>query len=510
MMKRSSSISLTEQFSEINVFFCMRLKFLAKNTHTMKNKYYLLLALISLVCFWSACQISQAEAETGDRPPSAAEQRFTQYCSGCHGAQMQMFVDRKWKHGKELDSIMASIKHGYADMGMPAFDSTFTEEEIQELALYIVDGIENMDIYISEEDKPESNIFPTESDFALRVDTIATGLEIPWGIAFLPDGGMLINDRNGKMYRMNEEGEKKEVANVPEVKFKGQGGLLDVELHPDFQENSVIYFTYSKIINDTLATTAIHRATLDGYTLTDGEDIFQAAPASTKSHHYGSRLEFDKDGYLFFTVGDRGARDVNPQNLDNHCGKVHRIMDDGSIPEDNPFANTEGAMGSIWSYGHRNPQGLAMHPTTGQIWEHEHGPRGGDELNLIEKALNYGWPVISYGINYDGTTFTQITEKEGMEQPVTYWVPSIAACGMTFINSDKYPGWENFILVGSLRYNYLNLCKMEGNKVASEEILMKNVGRMRTVEMGPDGYFYFGVEDPGMVMRAVPIPLDES
>ncbi len=477
-----------------------------KLINTMKKYSYLLL-LLPLVILWSSCQDtgSGEEAVAVAEPPSEVELRYTQYCSGCHGVQVQAMVDRKWKHGQELDSIINSIKHGYADMGMPAFDSTFTEEEITELASFIVDGLENMVVYDFQEEKPESNVFETEAEFALRTDTVATDLEIPWGIAFLPDGGMIINDRNGTMYRLNAEGEKREVANVPPVKYKGQGGLLDIELHPNFEENAILYFTYSKIINDSLATTAIHKAKLEEYALVDGEDIFEALPHSTKNHHYGSRLEFDKDGYLFFTVGDRGARDVNPQNLDNHCGKVHRINEDGSIPEDNPFVNTENAMGSIWSFGHRNPQGLAMHPETGHIWEHEHGPRGGDEVNLIEKSLNYGWPVISYGINYNGTTFTQITEKEGMEQPVHYWVPSIAACGMSFVKGDKYPGWENQLLVGSLRYNYLNLCKMEGNEIVSEEILMKNVGRLRSVEVGPDGYIYIGVEDPGMVLRAVPV-----
>jgi len=456
--------------------------------------------LLVIACTQNSSEVQEPETED----ISAVQARYTQYCSGCHGVQMQAFADRKWEHGKTHDSIMMSIKQGYADAGMPAFDSTFSEDEVDQLASYILEGIQNVAVYDFEEERPTSNIFPTEAGFSLQLDTIATGMEIPWGMDFLPDGGMLITDRNGKLYRTTLAGIKQEVTGVPPVRYKGQGGLLDVILHPDFENTGWIYLSYSKIKEDTLGTTAIYRAKLKGNQLIEGEDIFVALPYSTKSHHYGSRFEF-KDEYLFFTVGDRGSRDVNPQNLDNHCGKVHRIYDDGSIPQDNPFVEVEGAMPSIWSFGHRNPQGLAMHPETGDIWEHEHGPRGGDEINLIERGLNYGWPVISYGINYDGTTFTQLTEKEGLEQPIHYWVPSIAACGMTFINSDKYPGWENHLLVGSLRYKYLNLCKMEGPSVVSEEILLKNIGRLRSVEMGPDGYIYVGVEDPGAVYRLMPV-----
>jgi len=216
-------------------------------------------------------------------------------------------------------------------------------------------------------------------------------------------------------------------------------------------------------------------------------------------------MEFDREGYLYFSVGDRGNRDRNPQTLDNHCGKIHRVNDDGSIPEDNPFAGTEGAMASIYSYGHRNPQGVIMHPETGEIWTHEHGPRGGDEINVINPGKNYGWPVISYGINYDGTIFTSSTEEEGMEQPLHYWVPSIAPCGMDFITGDRYPQWEGNLLVGSLKYQYLNMCVIKDGKVVSEEMLLKNIGRLRNVKMGPDGYIYVGVEEPGTIYRLVPV-----
>ena len=472
----------------------------------MKIQHTTLTGIVGILAVMIACNAPQTQtAEVEDAAPSVVETQFTQFCSGCHGAQMQAFADRKWKHGKTKDSIMLSIRSGYADAGMPSFDSTFSQDEVAALADYILEGIDKVALYDFKDEKPTSNIFATEAGFSLQLDTIATGLESPWGMTFLPGGDMLITDKNGTLYRASEGSPLQEISGVPPVLYKRQGGLLDIELHPDFENNAWVYLSYSKMINDTLSTTGIYRAELSGNSLVNGADIFVANSESTTNIHYGSRLEFDQDGYLFFSVGDRRNRDVNPQSLSSDCGKIHRVNDDGSIPEDNPFVNTPDARPSIWSYGHRNPQGVAMHPVTGEIWEHEHGPRGGDEINWIRKGLNYGWPIISYGINYNGTTFTTLTEKEGMEQPQHYWVPSIGACGMTFIDSDKYPGWENQLLVGSLRFQYLNLCKLEGDKIASEEILLKNIGRLRSVEVSPEGYIYVGVEDPGTVYRLMPV-----
>ncbi len=436
-----------------------------------------------------------------------AQTNFKTYCSGCHGEQMQAFVDRQWKHGNEKADIIKSITNGYPEQGMPTFGKVFKEEEIENLATYILTGIENVDLYAFQEETLKSDTFLTESlDFNL--DTIASNLGSPWGMAFLPDGDMLITEKAGTLHRLTADRELQTIAGTPEVLYMGQGGLLDVALHPDFENNGWVYLSYSifKVEGqDTLSTTAITRAKLEGNQLTQSEKIFEALPYSKTRHHYGSRLQFDNDGYLFFSVGDRGNRDENPQSLDNHCGKIHRIKDDGGIPEDNPFVNQPDAMATIYSYGHRNPQGVALNPSTGVIWAHEHGPRGGDEVNIIQKAKNYGWPVISYGINYDGTTFTQQTEKEGMEQPILYWVPSIAPSGMAFVQGDRYKSWEGNLLVGSLRFKYLNRCKVEGNKIVREEILMKNIGRVRNVKMGPDGYIYVAVESPGAIYKLVPL-----
>jgi glucose/arabinose dehydrogenase len=438
---------------------------------------------------------------------SAAKASYTEYCAGCHGEQMQAFVDRKWKYGKSDDDLFKAIKEGYTEDGMPSYDTTFTDEAIHELVAYIQTGIANVDQYQFEEAEKPTGVIRTE-EMSLRLDTVVSGLSIPWGMTFLPDGDLLFTEREGALYRFTEGSEPEKISGLPEVLAMGQGGLLDVELHPQFATNNWIYLSYSKPKKEngeTLGTTAVMRAKLVGNQLSEQEVIFEALPYSKTRHHYGSRLEFDPEGYLFISVGDRGNRDQNPQNLDNYCGKIHRVYDDGRIPEDNPFVNQAGAVPSIYSYGHRNPQGLSRHPQTGVMWDHEHGPRGGDEVNRIEKGKNYGWPVISYGINYNGTTFTNQTEAAGMEQPDLYWVPSIAPCGSTFVTGDSYPAWKGDLLVGSLRFKYLNRCIMEDGKIIGEEKLFKNIGRIRAVEMGRDGYIYVSVENPGIIFRVVPV-----
>jgi len=429
---------------------------------------------------------------------------YAEYCSGCHGIKMDAFVDRAWKHGKTDQDLYKAIKFGYEDEGMPAYEVTFSERELEELVDFIQEGIANVDEYDFENRKNKSNVYPSE-ELTVALDTVSTGVDVPWGLTFLPNGDLLITERSGKIYRQSNT-ELTELTGAPDVVSGGQGGMLDIELHPNHETNGWIYIAYSQRNPDKRreSATSVLRAKLTGDEFTDHEVIFTALPYSSKKLHFGSRLEFDRDGYLYVSVGDRFNRDVNPQNLDNHCGKIHRINDDGSIPDDNPFVNTEGAMPSIFSYGHRNPQGVAMHPETGVIWSHEHGPRGGDEINIIQESKNYGWPVVSYGINYNGTTFTEKTQQEGMEDPVMYWLPSIGVCGMSFVKSDLYPGWKNNLLSGSLRFKYLERAVIEGDKVVHTEKLLPNIGRLRTVEVGPDGYIYVAVEDPGYVFRLLP------
>ncbi|WP_370104841.1 PQQ-dependent sugar dehydrogenase [Winogradskyella sp.] len=330
-------------------------------------------------------------------------------------------------------------------------------------------------------------------------EVVVPDLNIPWGFTFLPDRAMLITEKSGELIHF-KDGKKTTVSGLPEIYVRGQGGLMDVILHPDFKNNKYIYISYASSEGEgDGGNTAIARAKLNGNTLTDLEVLYKATPNTKRGQHFGSRLVFDKDGYLFFTIGERGDRDTNPQDITRDGGKTYRINDDGSIPEDNPFANDANAKKAIYSYGHRNQQGMTLHPDTKEIWTHEHGPRGGDEINIVEPGKNYGWPVISYGVNYSGTKFTDLTDKEGMEQPFHYWVPSIAPSGMAFIDSDKYGDWDGNLLVGSLKFEYLDMCTIKNGKVVKEERLLNDIGRVRSVEQGPDGYIYVGVENLGIV-----------
>ncbi len=327
---------------------------------------------------------------------------------------------------------------------------------------------------------------------------IADNVQNPWGMAFLPNGEMLVTEKAGKLLQV-KSGKVTEIQGLPEIYVRGQGGLLDVEIHPNYSQNGWIYLSYaSNEGKGSGGNTAIMRAKLKGNQLVEKKLLYKGVPNTTKGQHFGSRLEFDNEGFLYFSIGDRGNRDVNPQNITRDGGKIYRIQDDGSIPESNPFVNKEGAKTAIFSYGHRNPQGLALHPLTGQLWEHEHGPRGGDEINIIQKGKNYGWPIITYGINYIGTKITDETERPGMEQPLYQWTPSIAPCGMTFVTSDKYPEWQDNLLVGSLSFQYLERLVLKNNKVVHREKLLAGEGRIRNVKQGPDGYIYVGIEGKGI------------
>ncbi len=455
-------------------------------------------------------QPSRPAVAVADAEKPSPQENYQQYCASCHGGTVATFVDREWKHGKTKADIVTSIKNGWPTAGMPAFGATLKKKEIDALANYILTGFNSAKLYeFTDKKAPGTGIFKNTS-MTVRLDTVLGNVECPWGMTFLPNGDMLYTERGGQLYRVGTDKQKQPVSGVPPVLAQGQGGLLDVTLHPKFAENGWVYLSYSKF-RDTLgkkeSTTAIARGKLTGNALTEVRDIFVATPWASTRHHYGSRIEFDQQGYLYFTVGDRGQHEPGwPQQLTVDAGKVHRLYDDGRVPTDNPFVKSNPDHASIYSYGHRNPQGLAMDPATGRIWEHEHGPRGGDETNLIEQGHNYGWPVICYGINYNGTILTNLTAKEGMDQPATYWVPSIAPCGLTFISGDRYPAWKGSLLVGSMRFNYLNRCVIKDNKIVEQELVMQNIGRVRCVEMGRDGYLYVATEGkPGGIFRLVPV-----
>ena len=284
---------------------------------------------------------------------------------------------------------------------------------------------------------------------------------------------------------------------------------MDVVLHPQYADQGWIYLSYSEPlqgpIGGTLGHTAIARGQLQEGRLADVEIVYRVPEQfyTPHSHHYGSRIVFDRAGFLYFAIGDRGQR-LWAQNVEWPNGKIHRLHDDGAVPADNPFVGQEDAIESIWSYGHRNPQGMALHPETDQLWAAEHGPKGGDELNLVQRGLNYGWPAITYGINYDGTPITDQTHADGMEQPQTYWVPSIAVCGIDFYTGERFGNWQNDLLVTSLRFNRLHRLRLAGTEVVHDEIAYQGESRMRDVQTGPDGAIYLAVEDPGRILRLVP------
>jgi len=374
------------------------------------------------------------------------------------------------------------------------------------IALALILAVAGAWMALSIEHTPRTPLVHKSEKLDFKVDTVLSGLKIPWGMVFLPNGDMLFTERGGELHLyQNGKLHPDPIANVPEVLAKGQGGLLDIELHPNYKENGWIYISYSSEEGEEKgAQTALIRARLENHALVDKELVFKASPNIQTAHHYGGRIEFDREGYLYLSVGERGKREL-AQDLDNYHGKVLRMHDDGSVPEDNPFVDNKNAMPEIWSYGHRNQQGMSLEPSTGLLWEHEHGPRGGDEVNIIQKGVNYGWPAITYGINYNGTIITKDTVKAGMEQPVIFWRPSIAPCGMDFVESDMYEPWQGNILVGSLKFRYLKRLEVQGKAITHQETLLENIGRVRAIEQAPDGYVYVAIEGPGMIVRLVPV-----
>ncbi len=351
---------------------------------------------------------------------------------------------------------------------------------------------------------PKSWIVDSEMG-KLRVEVLADSIRVPFGMAFLPSGELLVTDRaTGDIILLDgQSGKKIRLKGVPSSLSQGDGGALDVLPHPDYKNNGLIYFSHA-IGDTTRSTMAIDRATLQGDSLIQVKRIFTAMPYYEKPNHFGTRMLI-KDRYLFFTMGERYFLSYSAQSLDNHLGKTMRLFEDGGIPADNPYVGTENAQPEIWSYGHRNPQGLALHPDTGQLWLHEHGPKGGDEVNIIQPGLNYGWPVVSYGRNYDGTPVGMgLARQKGLEPPIYQYTPSIAPSGMAFYTGEVFPQWKGNLFIGGLALQHLNRLVIEDDKVVHEERLLKELEkRARVVKQGPDGYLYVGV-DGGMVLRIVP------
>ena len=352
----------------------------------------------------------------------------------------------------------------------------------------------------------EENIlkeYPSAST-PFKVERLAQELGVVWGMVFISNHEILFTEREGGLKKLNlQTGAIIKIAGAPKVYAVGQGGLLDVALHPRFSQNQRVYFSYSKEFSGT-QTTAVATARLQENKLIGLKDIFIAHPAVDSRHHFGSRMVFDRQGFLYVSVGDRHERHL-AQKLDNHLGKILRLTDEGKAPADNPFTTTPGAKPEIWSFGHRNPQGLFIHPKTGHLWEQEHGPRGGDEINLIQKGKNYGWPVITHGREYWGPKIGEGTAKEGMEQPVKHYTPSIAPCGFLIYSGKKFTKWKHDMFSGALALQHLNRLKVVNQKVLQEERLLQDLRfRVRSVIEGPQGFIYISV-DGGNILRLKPL-----
>jgi glucose/arabinose dehydrogenase len=427
---------------------------------------------------------------------------YKENCASCHGDQMQgasapSMLDDIWLSGGDDDSLARSIRNGFPDRGMPAWGALIPEKEIRAMVIYMREMRARHDSGQLTFAEPKDSVTASSALHSYQVNTWLDGVNEPWSMAFLPDGGALVTEKRGRLLRFGAD--RKVVGRIeglPEIDNDGQAGLFEVLLHPRYAENGWVYLAFSDLTrnqdNQKVSITRVIRGRLQGQQFVDQETIFAAKLEHYRKAggvHFGGRLAFDRAGYLFFTIGDRSAM-AEAQDNTRPNGKVHRVHDDGRIPADNPFVGQPNAVESIWSYGHRNPQGLAFHPETGQLFDLEHGPRGGDELNLVERARNYGWPVISYGMNYDGSTLTTLTAKQGMEQPVVYWVPSLGVCGMNFYSGNEFPRWQNNLFIASLAAQELRRLEVVGGKVVYQEIIFKNLGRIRHVITGPDGALY--------------------
>ena len=349
-------------------------------------------------------------------------------------------------------------------------------------------------------------IFKSEKH-AFRVATLVTGLENPWSIAFLPDGRMLVTERAGRLRLVSHDFKlnPKPIDGLPEVVPQGQGGLFDVVLHPQYAQNGWIYWAYNAPGPGGWGT-ALARGKLQDHRMTEVQVLFSMQPKTRSGLHFGGRIVFDQAGLLYLTLGDRGDKD-RAQKLGDHAGSVIRLHDDGRVPANNPFVNRAGALAEKWTLGNRNMQGAALHPQTGELWTHEHGPQGGDEVNVMRSGINYGWPVITYGVNYGlGTKIGEGQVKAGLEQPLHVWVPSIAPSGMAFVSGSQFPQWQGNLLVGALNGQTLVRLTLEGEKVLGEERLLQGRSRLRDVRMGPDGFVYLLTDEAkGALLRLEPL-----
>ena len=438
----------------------------------------------------------------------------TQYCTSCHGeglvgARAPALSRGSLQHADSREEIENVIKNGIVANGMPAFKDALSDEQIASLANFITTLRDFGETQARRSIASfENKVFESELE-KFSVDVVANGLETPWSFVFLPDGRMLVAERPGRLRFVSKNSLSDPVEGFPEVWARQDGGLMGLALHPDYKRNGWIYVSYAEA-GDELGTsmTRVVRGRIQDGRWVDQQDIWAPEQADyiESNIHFGSRLLF-VDGKLLFSIGDRGRRD-NAQLTSSPFGKIFRVNDDGSTPKDNPFAKQGDALGSIWTYGHRNPQGLARDPRTGFLWSTEHGPRGGDELNVLKKGANYGWPVVTHGVDDDGSIISNETSRAGMEDPAAFWTPSISPAAIEFYTGKQFPRWRNHMLLGSLTSQELRRVEVKGDRVVKQEVLIKNFGRIRDIHTGPDGYIYIAIErfnKLGQLVRLVPV-----
>lgn len=470
----------------------------------------------SNICSLALFTLLTCTGQAEDAPK--VEELYKTNCASCHGEALQggsgtSLIGEVWKHGDSDAEITQSIAKGYPQMGMIAWEGALKSDQIRSLVIYIREKRQQARLQKTPPPKPLPDQPVKTQKETYRLQKVTDGLHDPWAIAFLPDGRMLVTEKAGPLRIVAADGtvQPEPVHGTPPVTAIGQGGMLAVALHPDYAKNGWIYLSFSDGFKDEngkdKALTAIVRGRIKDGAWVDQEWIWRGDRKfySGAGVHFGSRFVFDQ-GYVYFVIGERGGG-MEAQDVKRPNGKIFRLFDDGRIPKDNPFVGQEGSEPGIWSYGHRNPQGMTKDPRDGSIWETEHGPRGGDEFNQILKGRNYGWPVICHGMNYDGRPMrdTVGTAKEGMEQPVAFWVPSIAPCGLTIYIGDQFPQWKYDFFAGSLKAQELHRLHVADGKVTEEEIILKGIGRIRDVVSGPDGAIYLVLNQPDMIVRLVKV-----
>ncbi len=458
-----------------------------------------------------------ADAERFD-----ARRTYENLCASCHGMKGQggtapsMLGRDALKH-PTADGMFGIIKDGNDLGGMPGYGEALSDPEIRALVIYIRELRERHARAEAPTPEPDSAGVYESQHHRFRSEVVADGLATPWSMAVLPDGRFLVCEKRGTLRLVNTDGSvhAEPITGTPAVFTQNQGGLLEVALHPGYETpgNAWVYLGFSDIKRRggrDVSMTKIVRGRIDfaRHRWVDEEMIYEAEARHymPTRHHFGVRLVFD-DGYVYFPIGDRGRQDM-AQDLTVPNGKFHRVHDDGRIPTDNPFVGHPqhpDALPTIWTYGNRNPQGAAQHPATGALWSTEHGPRGGDELNVIEPGVNYGWPVITYGMNYTGTPITEKTAAPGMAQPVHHWTPSIAVCGIEFVTGDAFPNWENDLLVTGLAKQTVRRLRLDGNTLIEEEEIIRDRGRVRDVHLGPRGEVYVVFNQPDQIVRLTPV-----